>query len=419
MCIFHPDHFHTSYFSSTSLTGCERGVCHLRVAPRLPAYDRPWGGYPAVCHPPRGDGGSPGCSHGGAPYLHCPSSQRLHLPLHIQGPLLWVGSSSHTKHSVICLGLQSGFFPSRHQDANKSVFSTLQDDARGAQGGVERSSHCGEEGVTLCQTDWLCPGLDGCGGWPCCLQVSTLLSHWWASYICFSLSNVLVVFWRHKNSLYKVTTKKMGHKDVFHVSLSQSCRESDSNRVYCKNDKSISVCGVMLSFSLLIGFRQGDKSDSTFIVLSGRLRSVIAKDDGKKELAGEYGRGDLIGVVSGQKLKIKRHNLKTYCLGKHIFLFRGLSRLRPWPTWTEPPRSTLSGTLSWPSYLKELWTPSRGSILRLSPGWFICWDRRSWATCSRSMDLWLVITFPFYSVCQDGTEMMYSTDNRKITSGHV
>ncbi|XP_010771409.1 patatin-like phospholipase domain-containing protein 7, partial [Notothenia coriiceps] len=43
-------------------------------------------------------------------------------------------------------------------------------------------------------------------------------------------------------------------------------------------------------------YRQGDKSDSTFIVLSGRLRSVIAKDDGKKELAGEYGRGDLIGV---------------------------------------------------------------------------------------------------------------------------
>lgn len=53
-------------------------------------------------------------------------------------------------------------------------------------------------------------------------------------------------------------------------------------------------------------FRQGDKSDSTFIVLSGRLRSVIAKDDGKKELAGEYGRGDLIGVVSGQKLFQKK-----------------------------------------------------------------------------------------------------------------
>uniref|UniRef100_A0A673IPC9 lysophospholipase n=1 Tax=Sinocyclocheilus rhinocerous TaxID=307959 RepID=A0A673IPC9_9TELE len=44
-------------------------------------------------------------------------------------------------------------------------------------------------------------------------------------------------------------------------------------------------------------YRQDDKSDSTFIVLSGRLRSVIMKEDGKKELTGEYGRGDLIGVV--------------------------------------------------------------------------------------------------------------------------
>uniref|UniRef100_A0A7N6BNQ4 lysophospholipase n=1 Tax=Anabas testudineus TaxID=64144 RepID=A0A7N6BNQ4_ANATE len=44
-------------------------------------------------------------------------------------------------------------------------------------------------------------------------------------------------------------------------------------------------------------YRQGEKSDSTFIVLSGRLRSVIMKEDGKKELIGEYGRGDLIGVV--------------------------------------------------------------------------------------------------------------------------
>eukprot|EP00072_Mus_musculus_P031787 XP_006498086.1 PREDICTED: patatin-like phospholipase domain-containing protein 7 isoform X11 [Mus musculus] len=44
-------------------------------------------------------------------------------------------------------------------------------------------------------------------------------------------------------------------------------------------------------------YRQGDKSDCTYIVLSGRLRSVIRKDDGKKRLAGEYGRGDLVGVV--------------------------------------------------------------------------------------------------------------------------
>lgn len=44
--------------------------------------------------------------------------------------------------------------------------------------------------------------------------------------------------------------------------------------------------------------RQGDKSDCTYIVLNGRLRSVIQKGSGKKELVGEYGRGDLVGVVS-------------------------------------------------------------------------------------------------------------------------
>ncbi|KAL7980924.1 hypothetical protein Chor_002078 [Crotalus horridus] len=44
-------------------------------------------------------------------------------------------------------------------------------------------------------------------------------------------------------------------------------------------------------------YRQGDHSDCTYIVLNGRLRSVIKLDDGKKHLTGEYGRGDLIGVV--------------------------------------------------------------------------------------------------------------------------
>lgn len=91
-------------FLSMTLTGCERGICHLRCAPCLSAYDRPWGGKSPVCHPSRGVGGSPGCSHGGAPHFHCSGSQRLHLPLHIQGPLLWVGSSSHINDWVVSLG---------------------------------------------------------------------------------------------------------------------------------------------------------------------------------------------------------------------------------------------------------------------------------------------------------------------------
>jgi len=34
-----------------------------------------------------------------------------------------------------------------------------------------------------------------------------------------------------------------------------------------------------------------------YLVLSGRLRSVLTKDDGSKELVEEYGRGDLVGMV--------------------------------------------------------------------------------------------------------------------------
>lgn len=53
---------------------------------------------------------------------------------------------------------------------------------------------------------------------------------------------------------------------------------------------------ISVFFSLHI-YRQDDQSDCTYIVLNGRLRSVIRKANGKKELVGEYGRGDLIGVV--------------------------------------------------------------------------------------------------------------------------
>lgn len=45
-------------------------------------------------------------------------------------------------------------------------------------------------------------------------------------------------------------------------------------------------------------YRQEDESDSTYIVLSGRLRSVITHSNGKKELLAEYGKGDLVGIVS-------------------------------------------------------------------------------------------------------------------------
>lgn len=44
-------------------------------------------------------------------------------------------------------------------------------------------------------------------------------------------------------------------------------------------------------------YRQDESSDSTFIVLNGRLRSVVTHPNGKKEIVGEYGKGDLIGIV--------------------------------------------------------------------------------------------------------------------------
>lgn len=44
-------------------------------------------------------------------------------------------------------------------------------------------------------------------------------------------------------------------------------------------------------------YRQDETSDCTYIVLNGRLRSVVTHANGKKEIVGEYGKGDLIGVV--------------------------------------------------------------------------------------------------------------------------
>ncbi|KAM9313302.1 patatin-like phospholipase domain-containing protein 6 [Gastrophryne carolinensis] len=44
-------------------------------------------------------------------------------------------------------------------------------------------------------------------------------------------------------------------------------------------------------------YRKGDSSDSTYIALNGRLRSVIQDDNGRKSVVGEHGRGELIGMV--------------------------------------------------------------------------------------------------------------------------
>lgn len=44
-------------------------------------------------------------------------------------------------------------------------------------------------------------------------------------------------------------------------------------------------------------YRQGDDASAAFIILNGRVRSVVRKSEGKKELVDEYGRGETIGLV--------------------------------------------------------------------------------------------------------------------------
>jgi lysophospholipid hydrolase len=52
-----------------------------------------------------------------------------------------------------------------------------------------------------------------------------------------------------------------------------------------------------LLFSGRALYRQNDPSDSTYVILSGRLRSVIQTGENKREFVAEYGRGDLTGIV--------------------------------------------------------------------------------------------------------------------------
>ena len=44
-------------------------------------------------------------------------------------------------------------------------------------------------------------------------------------------------------------------------------------------------------------YSQGDEANCAYIVLQGRLRSVVRKSDGKKEMLEELGRGEAVGVV--------------------------------------------------------------------------------------------------------------------------
>ncbi|XP_035213193.1 patatin-like phospholipase domain-containing protein 7 [Stegodyphus dumicola] len=66
-------------------------------------------------------------------------------------------------------------------------------------------------------------------------------------------------------------------------------------------------------------YRQDDISDCTYILLSGRLRSVLNRSDGKKELVGEYGRGDLVGIV--EVLTATRRSTTVMAVRYNLYLY--------------------------------------------------------------------------------------------------
>lgn len=74
-----------------------------------------------------------------------------------------------------------------------------------------------------------------------------------------------------------------------------------ANTVVRKLSPLVRQCDYALDWVFLesgrAAYRQDETSDSTYIVLSGRLRSIVTHSNGKKEIVGEYGKGDMVGIV--------------------------------------------------------------------------------------------------------------------------
>lgn len=54
-----------------------------------------------------------------------------------------------------------------------------------------------------------------------------------------------------------------------------------------------------------------------YIVLNGRLRSILTTNNGTKQLVGEYGRGDLVGIV---EILMETNNATTVMAIRFTFL---------------------------------------------------------------------------------------------------
>jgi len=66
-------------------------------------------------------------------------------------------------------------------------------------------------------------------------------------------------------------------------------------------------------------YKQGSTGDCLYIILHGRMRSVLSKGDGKKELVSEFGRGEIVGIneaLSGGPRTCSVHAIRDTELAK-------------------------------------------------------------------------------------------------------
>ena len=94
------------------------------------------------------------------------------------------------------------------------------------------------------------------------------------------------------------------HCTLLHVYIHAVCGMYTATCCVCLEVSDTRLC--MFTYTCIAPFvdqilslscRQGDDATAAYIILNGRLRSVVRKADGKKELVDEFGRGESIGVV--------------------------------------------------------------------------------------------------------------------------
>lgn len=76
-------------------------------------------------------------------------------------------------------------------------------------------------------------------------------------------------------------------------------------------------------------WRPGEQSDSFYIVLNGRLRSFMEKEDGGVDIVAEYGQGDTVGeldVITNSERSTTLHAIRdTELVRMPLTLFNAIS----------------------------------------------------------------------------------------------